>query len=180
MQTKYINIVDDCVSTQYQDFLLRELHAPNLVWTFSTDVTHIKETKNPGFNNIPFFDGVIKSTAYWFLAPLLYEACNKANVDVLNILRMRIGMYINRNIAKANQPHIDSSESHMVGLYYPDDFDGDTVFYSDASGEIELTRVKPKKGRMVIFDGSIYHASSNPIISSYRTTVNFNFTGNVK
>lgn len=172
-----IVIVDDCVSPQYQNFLLQELQAPNLTWVFSTDVTFDAKDKNPGFSNMAYKDGVITSTAYWFLYPLLLEFCNKVGCNVEKLLRIRIGVYLNRDTAKANLPHVDDANPHLVGLYYPDNFDGDTIFYTDATGQTELTRVTPKKGRMVLFDGSIYHASSNPVHSKYRTTVNFNFLG---
>jgi hypothetical protein len=180
LDKRYINIVDDCVSIQFQNFLLQQMHAPSLVWVFTTDVTNSTNIKNAGFSNTPYQNGTIISTAYWFLMPLLYEACSKAKIDVIDIIRMRVGIYVNRNTDKPNVPHIDSSEPHIVGLYYLDDFDGDTVFYTDETGQNEITRVEPKKGRMVLFDGSIYHASSNPVKSQYRTTINFNFTGNIK
>lgn len=175
-----IKIIDDCISTQYQDFLIKELYASNLAWYFLPDVTLRGKLDNPGFSNLPFKDGSINSTAYWFLYPMLFEACSKVSIKVEQLLRIRIGIYLNRDNDKPNSPHIDQSESHLVGLYYPEDFDGDTVFYTDSTGQTELTRITPKKGRMVVFDGSIYHASSYPIKSNYRTTVNFNFIGNLK
>jgi hypothetical protein len=177
MNNNKIVVIDDCVSLPYQNFLLHELHAPNLAWLFLTDVTNPTEYKNPGFSNIPYKDGAITSTAYWFLYPLLLESCSKAGCSIDKLIRIRVGIYLNRAVDKANLPHIDDANPHLVGLYYPDNFDGDTVFYTDATGETEITRVTPKKGRMVLFDGSTYHASSNPIQSSYRTTVNFNFLG---
>jgi hypothetical protein len=178
MNNNKIKIVDDCVSLQYQNFLLQELHAPNLTWIFSEDVTiHNTEHKNPGFANMAYKDGSIVSTAYWFLYPVLLEACNKTGCSLKKLLRIRNGIYLNRDTTKPNLPHVDADSPHLVGLYYPDNFDGDTIFYTDSTGTAELTRVTPKKGRMVLFDGAIYHASSNPVHSNYRTTVNFNFLG---
>ena len=177
MDINKIKVIDECVSARYQNFLLQELHAPNLTWFFSTDVTVNAEHKNPGFANIAYKDGDISSTAYWFLYPLLLEACSKVECSVEKLLRIRIGIYLNRDTAKPNLPHVDDANPHLVGIYYPDNFDGDTVFYTDATGQTELARVTPKKGRIILFDGSVYHASSNPVHSNYRTTVNFNFLG---
>lgn len=177
-----ITILDDCISINYQNFLLQELQATNLVWTFipdvTNDVTNNIKNENPGFSNSPYQDGTICSTAYWFLYPMLLEACNKINYDIEKLLRIRIGVYINRYIDKTNAPHVDNNYPHLVGLYYPDDYDGDTVFFTDSTGQTELTKVTPKKGRIVLFDGSIYHASSNPVKSNHRMTVNFNFLAN--
>ena len=175
-----MKIIDNCVSLGFQNFLIKELYAPNLNWVFDNDVTDRSVVNNPGFSNVPFKDGVVTSTAYWFLYPLLFESCSKLNIDVVQLLRIRIGIYLNRNINVPNSAHIDQNKPHTVGLYYPEDFDGDTVFYADQTSQIEIARVTPKKGRMVIFDGSTYHASSNPTKSKYRVTVNFNFISNIK
>lgn len=178
---KNIQIIDDCITLQYQNFLVKELYAPNLVWVFANDVTYTNKNKgNPGFSNSPYLNNTINSTAYWFLYPVLLEACSKANINVEQLIRIRLGIYLNRNTTQPNSPHVDQNELHTVGLYYPEDFDGDTVFYTDSTGQTELTRVTPKKGRMVIFDGGIYHASSNPVSSEYRTTINFNFISSQK
>lgn len=175
-----MQIIDNCISLGYQDFLIKELYAPNIAWFFEKDVTLQNTNKNAGFSNIPFKDGVINSTAYWFLYPVLFEACSKLNIEVEKLFRIRIGIYVNKNSIEPNSPHTDQDNPHMVGLYYPEDVDGDTVFYTDETGQTELARVSPKKGRMVIFDGATYHASSNPMQHSYRTTVNFNFVGRKK
>lgn len=175
-----MKIVDNCISLGYQNFLIKELYAPSLAWFFEKDVTSQNANKNVGFANTPFKDGVLNSTAYWFLYPVLFEACSKLDIEVMELLRIRIGIYVNKNSTEPNLPHVDQNKPHMVGLYYPEDVDGDTVFYSDATGQTEIARVSPKKGRMVVFDGATYHASSNPTQHNYRTTVNFNFIGKEK
>jgi len=50
------------------------------------------------------------------------------------------------------------------------DSDGDTLFFNK-EGDI-INRVSPKKGRCVIFDGDILHASQNPIKSKDRIVIN--------
>lgn len=173
-----IHIVDNCVSQTFQDFLAKQLEANNLSWGFIEDVTNNPKEKSemvPGFSNSPFDSGNVFNTAYWFLYPLLLEACGKKNIAVKELLRIRIGLYLKKNENSVNSAHVDRNVPHMTALYYPNDFDGDTVFYTDSTATTELLRVTPKKGRMVIFDGLIYHASSNPMTNSHRITVNFNF-----
>ena len=80
-------------------------------------------------------------------------------------------------------PHVDLYYSHVVMLYYVNESDGDTVIYKEkynGNGEAkypshltELKRIKPKKGRLVVFDGLHYHASSNPRKNPYRCVINF-------
>ena len=77
--------------------------------------------------------------------------------------------------------HIDIEEDidFMVALYYVCDSDGDTVIYNERE---ELPNEKytikesvtPKQGRMVIFDGRLYHAAKQPINSNTRCIVNYN------
>jgi hypothetical protein len=56
---------------------------------------------------------------------------------------------------------------HYVMLYYINDSDGETILHN-------VGKVKPKKGRIVIFDGSIAHKLKYPT-KGYRCIINFNF-----
>lgn len=174
-----IKIIDDCVSKQFQDFLFKQLNPKFLNWTFLENVAYDDANTygvSCGLSNTPFINDQILNTSYWFLYPFLLEVCGKQNIVVKNLLKIRIGLYINSSSEKVHNAHIDREAPHMAALYYPHDCDGDTFFYTDHTAVKEILRVSPKKGRMVLFDGSIYHASSNPISSSYRTSINFNFT----
>ena len=77
--------------------------------------------------------------------------------------------HIVKNNSDHNVVHIDLGEPHYSINYYLNDSDGDTIFFKDDN--TELKRVKPKENRMVISDG-IYHASTNPIKSSFRKVLN--------
>lgn len=179
MKLDGIKIVDDVVSAQSQEFVKNQLIATGMPWLFLDDVTYggtaTEIQPRAGFQHIPFTDGTITSTAYWFLYPLLLEACSKNDIVVTQLLRIRIGLYVNINLGTPNHRHIDQHEPHLVGLYYVDNCDGDTVFYANDVSDEEIMRCTPKRGRMVLFDGSIYHASTPPLKNPYRITVNFNF-----
>jgi len=58
------------------------------------------------------------------------------------------------------KPHTDFGFPHWVVLYYVNDSDGDTVFFDDNNNEVK--RVTPKKGRIVLFNGSIMHSGGIP------------------
>lgn len=93
--------------------------------------------------------------------------------------------------------HVDQFEPHYSIIYYVNNSDGDTIFYNDTLGDrfndwmnvlseekdlsywSELKRVTPKKGRLVIFDGRIFHRSSYPTTQD-RYVINFNVTSNNK
>lgn len=95
----------------------------------------------------------------------------QAQVQVSEVYTGRI--YITTPLtteASHYNPHIDLNFPHTVLLYYVNDADGNTVFF-DNSGNI-IKEVEPKRGRLVIFDGSIYHAAGIPK-KSHRSVVNF-------
>ena len=80
----------------------------------------------------------------------------------------------NENIT--HSPHIDFYFPHKVLLYYVHDTDGDTIFYDKFNNEYkEIYRVTPKKGSAVVFDGSIYHASTTPNLHQRRIAININY-----
>jgi len=87
------------------------------------------------------------------------------------ILRMKSNLLL-KTQSTPNTPHIDFTHPHTVLLYYVNDSGGETVFY-DKNLKI-INEITPKKGRMVIFDGSTYHSSTPPQTNDYRCVINFN------
>ena len=68
--------------------------------------------------------------------------------------------------------HVDDDRPHIVGLYYPNDADGDTFFFDGDQNVIH--RESPERGKMVTFDGKQYHSSSSPT-TGVRFTLNINY-----
>ena len=173
-----IKIIKNCVSEQYVNFVEKELDSFSLPWLYNSNVAN-NQYKNvqPGFSNSPYAENKVLNTSYFFLYPLLLNVANTNNFFVERLLRIRIGAHLNRKTTEHDNVHIDNEEPHIVGLYYPHDTDGDTVFFDDIYGSNEILRIKPERGTMVFFDGQIPHASSSPTISGIRMTVNYNFIG---
>ena len=67
---------------------------------------------------------------------------------------------------------MDFDFPHTTALYYVNDSDGDTLFFND---NLEIVnRVKPEKGKLIIFDGSIY--THRPVLPpTNRIVINFNY-----
>ena len=61
--------------------------------------------------------------------------------------------------------HIDISMPHLVVLYYVNNSDGDTI--------IGNNRITPKRGKAVLFDGSLYHTAEQPR-NNLRCVININ------
>jgi len=193
-------IFDDFLTIEEQDYIENYLTVnTKICWKFLDDITypttHNKKrliTKytpaimlqifNPSKNVLyqEVLDNVIK---------ILFKSCKKINItpkEVLNVRSFISFPLIKSTPQKYNNPHVDLHTPHMVCLYYVNDTDGDTFFfdktlkdvdmekYKDTKFEV-LNRVTPKKGRVVIFNGERYHASSDPT-KNIRCIVNFDFT----
>ena len=68
--------------------------------------------------------------------------------------------------------HVDQHFPHIVGLYYPNDSDGDTFFFDDDENIIHKEPVE--RGKMIVFDGKWKHSSSSPT-KNIRFSLNINY-----
>lgn len=122
---------------------------------------------------------------FWPLfLPLMFQAVNIFNINLqiirckLNATYPTVGFLDN----EYNPPHKDQEDPNMlVGIYYVNDSDGDTLFFEEPEfnfthNEFKVaTRVSPKKGNFVLFPASVLHAGRPPITSPSRYVINFNF-----
>jgi hypothetical protein len=106
---------------------------------------------------------------------LLKFFCKKNNLNSVNVIRIKSNLQTpEKNSFEENYttPHHDFNFEHYVLLYYINDSDGSTVIFNKHN-EIE-EKINPKKGRFLLFKGSLLHSSSSPINSRFRAVVNFN------
>lgn len=127
----------------------------------------------------------------WCLAnnfTLRYNDVTRCKINVQTRAKMH-------TVDKYNLPHIDQSDyipGSFAAIYYMNDSDGDTYFFKESAEDYlrnvdmdnvdyysNLTfksRVKPKKGRLVVFPITQVHAGSHPVESNYRAVINYNFS----
>jgi len=164
------NILPETIQTFIEDFCLDQ----NFLWTFLKDTAYSDKSDYPSFGHMAI-DGFhpVSSMASIFEVPI--TMINETfKLDRKKLFRERFGLYMplsNRPVH--NNPHVDlDDKSHTVVLYYVNDSDGDTFFF-DENMNIEK-RITPKRGKAVMFDGSIFHASSMPS-KKPRITLNLNY-----
>lgn len=185
-----IIVLDDVIPTSYQDaieeLLLGEASLP---WFLINDITYVGNS-NPLGTATPAFVHLFKdefshqTEKYEFLTPIAYSACDKINFKLTDILRVRAFLQTpTHQKSTTNNPHVDLHYPHVAGVYYVNDCAGPTTIYKQsllttspsevASTAFEvLQTVAPKKGRMVLFNGAHYHASSSPE-DTKRCIINF-------
>lgn len=113
--------------------------------------------------NSPFFEEI-------FNILKIFSLKEKIN---LTLLRCKANLQIQKSKIfknKYNIPHIDIQEEHMVLIYYVNDSDGDTLLF-DKNLKI-FKKIKPEKGKFLLFNGNILHASSFPVKNKKRIIIN--------
>jgi hypothetical protein len=123
------------------------------------------------------FYHVLKSSAEnsehfenFFEIPRLF--CRAHDLVLREVLVARIYLITPQKTTLTHyKPHIDFGFPHTVLLYYVNDADGNTVFVDDQ--EKVYREVEPRKGRLLAFDGALYHGGGVPQRSP-RCVVNYN------
>ena len=186
-----ITIYDNIISKEEQEQIKKTLLSTNFPWFFIEDVTNIKMglQKRPCFKHICVYQGKQNSQFINLFEPIISATNKKLKYEKLNIFEIRsfLQLPLNKNILKDNKldtPHLDQMCKHLVFLYYVCDSDGETVIFDykskDHQKDIpyfddlkELKRIKPKQGRVVVFDGSYWHTAAQPQ-KNVRCIVNIN------
>lgn len=183
-----IQVIDNCVSEDIQNELL------SICTSTVLSLSYNKYTTSPhshrilrGFSHL-FFASEGKFSQFSDALSQPAKICFPNN----ELVRGRLFLQLPIDENQIGEYHVDFQQDHYTMIYYVNDTDGDTVFsrYNDKDFPSELTekekfsivnkdlwvekRVTPKKGRCVIFDGRIYHASSTPTIDD-RFVLNYNF-----
>lgn len=195
---KDVTVIDDFIDKEYQeeiknilignrDFLWDDQEI-SFDWYFISDVTDAYAERQQKrcaltheYAGIDWEEDEDDELNNLFI-PMLSEVCKKMDFDNLKIIQGRsfLQFPLNLNDITPDTPHIDlEDQEHIVALYYVCDSDGDTIIYNErkdqgleAESYTIKERVTPKQGRMVIFDGTLYHTAEQPQ-NNMRCVVNY-------
>jgi len=117
-----------------------------------------------------------------YLSKILFKMDSQFGVERVQVQRAKCNLQTqltNNKPTYFNVPHIDADIRHISFIYYINDNDGHTIFFTDESKDknspLEIEhKVESKKNRIVFFDGSILHTGQNPINSHLRAVINVN------
>ena len=193
-----IVVIDDIIDTKYQEGIKNILLGDGVwngkvfPWFYTEDVTGADEPDSQhraalGHEYVFFDDddtGRVISDFHSMFIPMLKDVMYRIGLktEETDILQGRSFLQLPRNIQRedVDTPHIDIiRKKHLVALYYVCDSDGDTVIYNEKDECLDgnytiKQKVTPKQGRIVLFDGGLFHAAEQPINSNTRCIVNYN------
>ena len=173
-----IYVFDDIITKDYQNRIKSILvgetryNDEDFPWYYIDDITSAGDYENQkrgafGHDYVNYEEGIESDFHYLFI-DLIKNSCSKLNIKEVDVLQGRSFLQLPTNIKKedVDTPHTDMSVQHFVMLYYVCDSDGDTIIYNEkVISEKGLTvqkKVTPKQGRVVLFDGSLYHTAQQP------------------
>ena len=170
-----MQVIDNVVSEKYSELIFEE--CAKLPWTFVPDISFGSQAKRsvPGFSHSFYLHEefnnkekkTIESEKYSLIQPLLLEAFDKLNIniDLNNIFRSRARLTLDRpelsEQDRIDNIHVDYKIPHLVLIYYVNTVDGDTLVYEDNK---IIERVSPRRGRCLLFNGSLQHTSTSPAL----------------
>jgi hypothetical protein len=192
-----IKIIDDVIPLSIQNDIENVVSDARFPWHFipSSDLSNLANEnyvteKREFYQNMniidppQFFQNILNDQAQptfffqWF-TPLL----DSIKFEGMKILRMKMNFnypYLNSNSDSHGIPHVDLplEENYTTCVYYVTDADGDTILFNEKNGYKGIlsvqTRVSPKKGRIVLFDGNTLHAACPPQSDNKRIVLNIN------
>ena len=109
---------------------------------------------------------------------MIDKVCKKIGKQDVTVIKGRsfLQLPINYKGEREDTPHVDIADDHFVMLYYVCDSDGDTIIYNEKfiseKGFTKKIKVTPKQGRVVLFDGALYHTAQQPN-NNIRCVVNY-------
>ena len=183
-----IYVFDDIIEKDYQNKIKSILigqvryNDEDFPWYYIDDVTASGDYENQKrgafVHDYVHYEYGIESDFHYLFLDLIKKSCSKLKIKEVDALQGRSFLQLPTNIKRedVDSPHTDMQFKHFVMLYYVCDSDGDTIIYNEKTisekGFTVQKKVTPKQGRVVLFDGALYHTAQQPN-HSIRCVVNY-------
>ena len=138
-----------------------ELDADILPWRWDDKITFEDKESFDGYFAAVFYNGTILHPALHKLKPLLYK------IDPKSLIRVKMNLYTRTENLIHHGDHMDMPFSHKGGLFSLNTCDGFTV--------IDGKEIASVANRMIYFDPSVLHHSTNCTNAPARMNININY-----
>ena len=176
-------ILDDILPIKDQEEIKKIVFSSSFPWYYLNDITDELEgyQKRPGFCHNFTRRGKVNSDYFFIVDKLIYYSEIALNKKFTKLLRARglLQVPLSDQIVGndlIDQFHVDQNDpfvDHDVLLYYVNDFDGTTLLSDTKCDDLNkidtsthnfnvVERVQGKQGRLLNFDGRIYHTATQP------------------
>lgn len=162
---------DDLITPAQADEVEKLMFGNFFPWYFLDNTTSQQgkrrwsEVECPMHVHNLFFQGSVNNPGY-------RQILKEFGLPHDTLIRMKANMVMARPFEFRHTPyHVDRLDAHYTIVYYVNDSTGATILKSRTG----LQKVEPRKGRIVLFDGSLMHAHYLPARKP-RCVINFNYS----
>ena len=136
-------------------------------WYFTNNLNEKSYVGNYYFNNVVIRDHRVEN-GLWL--PIFEPLVNRIGISFNDVWRLKVNLYPRTHLRVHHEPHCDYEPDCGVRtcLYYVNNNNGMTVFDGKK-------KVRSKKNRAILFDGSNKHHSTTPSDSNWRCSINVDF-----
>ena len=182
-----IDIKENFLPVSFSRKLIQMVESVEFPWFFFDNSATDKPTslKRPQFVHTLYTNNAPNSQYFDIFFPFLYFIEDKYNVEISDIVKVKINFLQNKKNSLMHLPHIDVAEPGFTSfVYYLNNSDGDTVIYNEFKNienpsyyenDANLTVCKcitPVFNNIVKFNSDQYHSYYNPIKSDSRYVIN--------
>lgn len=169
------------ISSRLSDEIESILTSGNFGWYYSNSTVtkdYLYKTKNTvdSFQFIHLFADNFKINSNYF--GIIEKLIEETKIKIKRLRRAKANLNVlnpKQNLKQYQPPHTDVDEPNWYSLlYYVNDSDGDTLFFNKNNKIIK--KIKPKKGKAILFKSNILHAAQNPKKSLKRIVINIIFS----
>lgn len=181
--------IENVIEHDYQKQIFDVVTDITFDWHFMEDTTFEKKdhinTSTPSFANLVYHPDNKENPGLEFFTPLLQNTCTKAGLELDQVLRMRLGFLLNTKYMmphvryQHNTPHVDFNVDHYTACYYVNECDGETIVFHETEESEKyrpMHKSMPQQGKVLVFNGRHYHASTCPKVFTKRIVMTMNFT----
>ena len=181
-------VYDDIIPIELQNNIKDSLFSNSFPWYYLADTTFADTPMSmarPCFTHWYYTNYTSNSPASNLVTGLADIIANHINFGPYSIIQSRSFMQLYLNLSEkelhtTDLLHTDLDFPHTVFLYYVTDSTGDTVLSKHHIYGVKPTpekceimeRITPKQGRVLVFDGSIWHTAFQPYTRQSRCIVN--------
>lgn len=181
--------ITNAIDVEYQHQIYNFLTDIKFPWHFLEDATNVyandSQTSTPSFANLIFHPNNESNPYLEFFNPLIDQILQASNLKLGELLRVRAGFLLNTKYVlpsmpyKYNTPHRDYDQEHYTAIYYVNNADGETVIFHETEKSTDykvMHKSRPDQGKVLLFNGLHYHASTCPKMCTKRIAITINFT----
>lgn len=184
--------VASIVDAEYQKSIYKYLTDVQFDWHFMNDATNelansaLDNSNTPGFGNLIYYHKHDINPHLEFFQPLVDAVEKHSRLKIEKLLRVRAGFLLNTKYVmhhqpyKYNTPHRDYDQEHYTAVYYVTESDGETVVFLEtapAEKYYPMHKSTPQAGKLLVFNGLHFHASTCPKMFTKRLAITINFVG---